>query len=126
MQTPAAIVPEWYLLPFYCILRSIPSKIFGVIAMLGALVILMVLPFVDLGKAKGYQFRPLSKFFFWTFIGNFLLLLQLGAKHVEDPFILLGQICTVYYFAWFLVIMPVVSVLENTLMDLATPKHNIK
>nr|WJM74485.1 apocytochrome b [Parengyodontium sp.] len=118
MQTPAAIVPEWYLLPFYAILRSIPNKLLGVLAMFSALVILVILPTVDLGITKGLQFRPLSKLAFYLFIMNFLLLLQLGAKHVESPFIELGQVSTALYFIYFLVIIPVVSVLENTLIDI--------
>jgi len=119
MQTPAAIVPEWYLLPFYAILRSIPNKLLGVITMFAALAILVVLPYADLGKTKGLQFRPLSKIIFYIFIANFLILLQLGAKHVESPFIEFGQISAVLYFAYFLILMPAVSVLENTLIDLA-------
>ena len=119
MQTPAAIVPEWYLLPFYAILRSIPNKLLGVIAMFASLVILMVLPKTDLGITKGFQFRPLSKFAFYLFVTNFLLLLQLGAKHVETPFIEFGQISTALYFSYFLIIMPAISILENTLIDLS-------
>nr|YP_010556907.1 apocytochrome b [Cordyceps blackwelliae]UYS92289.1 apocytochrome b [Cordyceps blackwelliae] len=118
MQTPAAIVPEWYLLPFYAILRSIPNKLLGVIAMFASLVILMVLPKTDLGITKGLQFRPLSKIAFYLFVTNFLLLLQLGAKHVESPFIEFGQISTALYFAYYLIIMPGISILENTLIDL--------
>jgi ubiquinol-cytochrome c reductase cytochrome b subunit len=119
MQTPPAIVPEWYLLPFYAILRSIPNKLLGVIAMFGALVIIMILPITDLGRSKGLQFRPLSKIVFYIFVANFLVLLQLGAKHVESPFIEFGQISTVLYFAHFTVILPLVSLLENTLVDLS-------
>lgn len=119
MQTPAAIVPEWYLLPFYAILRSIPNKLLGVITMFAALAILVVLPYADLGTTKGLQFRPLSKIIFYIFIANFLVLLQLGAKHVESPFIEFGQISAALYFAYFLILMPAVSVLENTLIDLA-------
>jgi ubiquinol-cytochrome c reductase cytochrome b subunit len=119
MQTPAAIVPEWYLLPFYAILRSIPNKLLGVIAMFAALVIVMILPITDLGVTKGLQFRPLSKIAFYIFVTNFLILLQLGAKHVEDPFIQFGQISTALYFAYFLIIMPGISILENTLIDLS-------
>jgi ubiquinol-cytochrome c reductase cytochrome b subunit len=117
MQTPAAIVPEWYLLPFYAILRSIPNKLLGVLAMFSALLALILLPVTDLGRSRGLQFRPLSKIFFWVFVANFLILMQLGAKHVEDPFIMLGQISTVYYFAHFVIILPLVSLIENTLMD---------
>ena len=84
MQTPPAIVPEWYLLPFYAILRSIPNKLLGVIAMFSAILILLAMPFADLSKSRGFQFRPLSKIAFFIFVGNFLILMQLGAKHVES------------------------------------------
>lgn len=123
MQTPAAIVPEWYLLPFYCILRSIPNKILGVICMLFALLALLILPFSDLGSTKGFQFRPLSKFVFWAFVINFLILMQLGAKHVESPFIEFGQISTLFYFLWFIFILPFVSIVENTLITLNQKKN---
>jgi ubiquinol-cytochrome c reductase cytochrome b subunit len=118
MQTPPAIVPEWYLLPFYAILRSIPNKLLGVIAMLAAILTLLIMPFVDLSKFRGLQFRPLSKIVFFIFIANFLILMQLGAKHVESPFIEFGQISTVLYFGHFLLIVPFVSFLENSLIDL--------
>jgi len=118
MQTPPAIVPEWYLLPFYAILRSIPNKLLGVIAMLSAILILLAMPFTDLSRSRGIQFRPLSKIAFYVFIGNFLILMQLGAKHVESPFIEFGQISTVLYFAHFLIIVPFVSLLENSLIEL--------
>ncbi len=118
MQTPPAIVPEWYLLPFYAILRSIPNKLLGVIAMFSALLILLVMPFTDLNRNRGIQFRPLSKIAFWFFVANFLILMQLGAKHVESPFIEVGQISTLLYFAYFLVILPLISLIENTLTNL--------
>ena len=122
MQTPPAIVPEWYLLPFYAILRSIPNKLLGVIAMFFAILILLAMPFTDLSKSRGIQFRPLSKIAFFIFIGNFLILIQLGAKHVESPFIEFGQISTVVYFLYFLILIPLISLLENSLIDLATLK----
>ena len=122
MQTPPAIVPEWYLLPFYAILRSIPNKLLGVIAMFAAILALMVMPITDLSKLRGVQFRPLSKIAFYIFVANFLVLMQLGAKHVETPFIEFGQISTVLYFAHFFVIVPVVSIIENSLVELATKK----
>ena len=125
MQTPAAIVPEWYLLPFYAILRSIPNKLLGVIAMLCAILIILTLPLLDLSRSRGLQFKPLSKIVFYIFVANFLILMQLGAKHVEAPFIVFGQISTVLYFAHFLIIVPTVSLIENTLMDLSVSK-NIK
>lgn len=118
MQTPPAIVPEWYLLPFYAILRSIPNKLLGVIAMLAAILIILLLPKADLGLTKGLQFRPLSKIAFYLFLVNFLMLMQLGAKHVESPFIEIGQLSTALYFSHFLFILPAVSILENTLVDL--------
>lgn len=118
MQTPPAIVPEWYLLPFYAILRSIPNKLLGVIAMFSAILILLVMPFTDLSRSRGIQFRPLSKIAFYVFVANFLILMQIGAKHVESPFIELGQISTVLYFSHFLIIVPLVSLLENTLIEL--------
>ena len=111
MQTPPAIVPEWYLLPFYAILRSIPNKLLGVIAMFSALLILLVMPFADLGRSRGIQFRPLSKIAFYIFVANFLILMQLGAKHVESPFIEFGQISTVLYFSHFLNNFPVLILL---------------
>ena len=106
------------LLPFYAILRSIPNKLLGVIAMFSSLLIILLLPKGDLGLTKGLQFRPLSKIIFFIFVTNFLILMQLGAKHVESPYIELGQISTVIYFSYFLVIVPIVSIIENTLIDL--------
>jgi len=123
MQTPPAIVPEWYLLPFYAILRSIPNKLLGVIAMLSAILILLAMPFTDLSRSRGIQFRPLSKIAFYIFLGNFLILMQLGAKHVESPFIEFGQISTVLYFAHFLIIVPFVSLLENSLIELGNSSN---
>jgi ubiquinol-cytochrome c reductase cytochrome b subunit len=118
MQTPPAIVPEWYLLPFYAILRSIPNKLLGVIAMFSALLILLILPFTDRSKSVSLQFRPLSKIAFFIFVGNFLILMQLGAKHVESPFIELGQISTFIYFSYFLIVLPLLSLIENSLMEI--------
>jgi len=122
MQTPPAIVPEWYLLPFYAILRSIPNKLLGVIAMFAAILALMAMPFTDLSKLRGVQFRPLSKIAFFVFVANFLVLMQIGAKHVETPFIEFGQISTVLYFAHFFIIVPVVSIIENSLVELSIKK----
>jgi ubiquinol-cytochrome c reductase cytochrome b subunit len=122
MQTPPAIVPEWYLLPFYAILRSIPNKLLGVIAMFASLLALMALPFLDFSRSRGIQFRPLSKVAFYVFVANFIILMQLGAKHVETPFIEFGQISSVLYFSYFFVIMPVLTLLENTLIELKTNK----
>jgi ubiquinol-cytochrome c reductase cytochrome b subunit len=125
MQTPPSIVPEWYLLPFYAILRSIPNKLLGVIAMISAILMLLAMPYVDLSKSRGIQFKPLSKIAFYIFIANFLILMQLGAKHVESPFIELGQVSTVLYFSHFLIIIPLISFFENTLQDLNLKKAQL-
>jgi ubiquinol-cytochrome c reductase cytochrome b subunit len=91
--------------------------------MFSAILALLVMPFTDLGRSRGIQFRPLSKIAFYVFVANFLILMVLGAKHVESPFIELGQISTVIYFSHFLIIVPVVSIIENSLVELA---NNIK
>ena len=122
MQTPPAIVPEWYLLPFYAILRSIPNKLLGVIAMFSSILALIAMPITDISKLRGIQFRPLSKVVFYIFVANFLVLMQIGAKHVETPFIELGQISTILYFSHFFIIMPVVSLIENSLVESITKK----
>ena len=88
--------------------------------MFAAILILLVMPLTDLGRSRGLQFRPLSKIAFFIFVANFLILMQIGAKHVETPFIEFGQISTVLYFSHFLIIVPLVSLLENTLVDIHT------
>ena len=120
MQTPASIVPEWYLLPFYAILRSIPNKLLGVIAMFGSLFILLVLPYTDLSRIRGNQFKPFMKFAFWLFVVDFIILMWIGSQHPNEPYVTIGQIATAFYFAWFLIIVPVIGIIENTFMDLAT------
>jgi ubiquinol-cytochrome c reductase cytochrome b subunit len=88
--------------------------------MLSAILMLLVMPYSDLSRSRGIQFRPLSKIAFYIFIANFLILMVLGAKHVEYPFIELGQISTVIYFAHFLIIVPLISLLENSLVELSS------
>jgi ubiquinol-cytochrome c reductase cytochrome b subunit len=92
--------------------------------MFSAILALLSLPFTDLSKLRGIQFRPLSKIAFFIFVANFLILMQLGAKHVESPFIEFGQISTALYFAHFLIIIPFITLLENSLIDLATNSKN--
>jgi ubiquinol-cytochrome c reductase cytochrome b subunit len=94
--------------------------------MFSAILIILVLPFTDLSKSRGMQFRPLSKIAFYIFVANFLILMQLGAKHVESPFIEFGQISTVLYFGHFLIVVPVVTLIENTLIDLSLPVNTKK
>jgi len=86
--------------------------------MFSAILVLLIMPLTDLSKLRGIQFRPLSKIFFFIFVSNFLILMQLGAKHVESPFIELGQISTVIYFAQFLIIIPLITSIENNLVEL--------
>jgi len=122
MVTPASIVPEWYLLPYYAILRSIPNKLLGVLAMFGSLLILLVLPFTDLSRIRGAQFRPAMKLAFWFFVVDFIILMWIGSQHPNSPYVEIGQISTAFYFSWFLIIVPLIGLSENTLMDIATAK----
>ena len=108
------------LLPFYAILRSIPNKLIGVIAMFSAILILLILPITDIGRSRGMQFRPLNKAMFYISIANFLLLLQLGAKHVESPFIEFGQLSTGLYFIYFSVVIYFSSLIENSFVEMWT------
>ena len=85
--------------------------------MFSAILCLLLMPYIDLGRTRGLQFRPLSKIAFYMFVANFLILMVLGAKHVESPFIELGQVCTALYFAYFIVIMPFISLFENSLIE---------
>ena len=119
MQTPPSIVPEWYLLPFYAILRSIPNKLLGVIAMFASLLILLAMPVLDTSRVRGAQFRPLMRWAFWFFVADFWVLMQVGAEHVEAPWVTVGAIATALYFAFFIIIVPVIGIIENTLMDVA-------
>jgi hypothetical protein len=122
MQTPPSIVPEWYLLPFYAILRSIPNKLLGVIAMFIAILILLVLPFTDTSNIKGNTFKPIHIFAFWIFVLNFIILMWLGSCHVEPPFILAGQLATAYYFSHYIFYLPILGIADNVLGILATEK----
>jgi ubiquinol-cytochrome c reductase cytochrome b subunit len=88
--------------------------------MFSAILALLLMPFTDLSRLRGIQFKPLSKIAFFIFAANFLILMQLGAKHVESPFIELGQISTALYFAYFLIIVPITTLVENSLIDLTT------
>lgn len=123
MSTPASIVPEWYLLPFYAILRSIPNKLLGVIAMFASLFILLILPITDTSRIRGNQFRPIMKFAFWVLVVVFIILFWIGASHPVSPYSEIGAVATALYFSWFIIIVPVTGIVENTLMDLATSKH---
>lgn len=113
LVTPTHIVPEWYFLPFYAILRSIPNKLAGVMAMFGAILILFALPWLDRSKVRSARYRPLFRIFFAVFLIAFTLLGYLGAQPAEEPFITMAQLCTFWYFFHFLVIMPCLPKFER-------------
>jgi ubiquinol-cytochrome c reductase cytochrome b subunit len=115
LVTPPHIVPEWYFLPFYAILRSIPSKLGGVVAMISAILILILLPFINSSLIRSSKFRPLFSVLYWFLVSDFLLLGWLGQKPVEDPYIDIGFWCTVLYFFNFLILLPLIGILENKL-----------
>jgi ubiquinol-cytochrome c reductase cytochrome b subunit len=123
MVTPASIVPEWYLLPYYAILRSIPNKLLGVLAMFGSLLILLILPITDLSRIRGSTFRPAMKFAFWLLVVDFFILMWIGSQHPETPYVEIGQVGTAFYFVWFLIIVPFIGLFENTLIDLQINKN---
>jgi ubiquinol-cytochrome c reductase cytochrome b/c1 subunit len=115
MVTPAHIVPEWYFLPFYAILRAVPDKLGGVVMMFGAIALLFALPFLDRSKVKSGAYRPLFKKVFWLFILNFAFLGWLGKSPAEGWYIWASRFATLYYYAYFLVILPNLPKFEKTL-----------
>lgn len=120
LSTPSSIVPEWYLCFAYAILRSIPNKLLGVVGMLSCLLVLLTLPLLDTSRIRGGQFRPLWRIAFWALVADFFLLSWLGMQHAEEPFVTLGVFASVFWFVWFLAIVPAIGVLENSLADIAT------
>lgn len=114
MVTPAHIVPEWYFLPFYAVLRAIPDKLGGVIGMISAILILFALPWLDSSKVKSATYRPMFKWAFWVFVANALLLGYIGGKPAIEPYITIGRVATFYYFSHFLLILPLISRFEKT------------
>ena len=114
LKTPAHIVPEWYFLPFYAILRAIPDKLGGVIAMISSILILFVLPWLDTSKVRSATFRPMYKKLFWILLVDIVILTWIGGSPPEGNFILIGRIATIYYFTHFLILMPLVGVIETT------------
>jgi len=116
LVTPPHIVPEWYFLAFYAILRGIPNKLLGVIALVSAILILLILPMVNTSRIRASSLRPAMKTFFWIFVANFIFLVWLGAMPAEEPFVTLAQLGTAYYFGYFLIITPLVGWIENHLL----------
>ena len=114
MVTPTHIVPEWYLLPFYAILRAIPSKLGGVIFMFASIFVLVGLPWLDSSKVRSATFRPLYRKFFWVLVVTVILLGYLGAKPPEGIYLLLSRVATAYYFIHFLILLPLLGRYEKT------------
>jgi quinol-cytochrome oxidoreductase complex cytochrome b subunit len=113
LVTPKHIVPEWYFLPFYAILRAIPNKFGGVLAMFGSILILFFLPLLGHFKAKSSKFLVFVQVFFWLFVGDVFLLGWLGACIVEQPYIVISQLATIFYFAYFLLVLPLLCYTER-------------
>jgi ubiquinol-cytochrome c reductase cytochrome b/c1 subunit len=111
--TPAHIVPEWYFLPFYAILRAIPDKLGGVVAMFAAILIWFLVPWLDTSKVRSATYRPLFRQFFWIWFAVCVLLGWLGAKPAEGGYVIAARICTIYYFAHFLVVLPLLGLFEK-------------
>nr|YP_009054569.1 cytochrome b [Macropodus ocellatus]ACL82842.1 cytochrome b [Macropodus chinensis]AIK25531.1 cytochrome b [Macropodus ocellatus] len=116
LVTPPHIKPEWYFLFAYAILRSIPNKLGGVLALLASILILMLVPFLHTSKQRSLTFRPISQFMFWTLIADVLILTWIGGMPVEDPYIIIGQIASLLYFLLFLVFMPLAGIIEDKIL----------
>jgi len=116
MATPPHIVPEWYFLPVYAILRSIPNKLGGVLAILFVFVCLFALPFLSTSPIRSSSFRPIHRKFFWLFAADCLLLGWIGMQPVEEPYIFIGQIATIFFFFYFVVVLPVLGRFEHALI----------
>jgi ubiquinol-cytochrome c reductase cytochrome b/c1 subunit len=112
LVTPTHIVPEWYFLPFYAILRSIPDKLLGVIAMFGSILILFALPWLDTSPVRSANYRPVYRQFFWLLVIDCIILGIVGSNPPEGSWLIIGRIATAYYFLHFLAIMPLVGFLE--------------
>ena len=116
LETPAHVTPEWYFLPFYGILRSIPVKTGGILTMLGAILVLFIVPYINTSDIRNTTYRPIFKFCFWFFIADFVILTWIGQKPITDYFMLVGQIATFYYFVFFLILIPLIGILESVLV----------
>ena len=113
MVTPAHIVPEWYFLPFYAILRAVPDKLLGVLAMFAAIGVLFILPWLDRSPVRSATFRPIYKIMFWVFLVDCVALTWLGAKPAEGIYVVLSRLCTAYYFFHFIILLPMLSIFET-------------
>ncbi len=113
LQTPPHIVPEWYFLPFYAILRAVPDKLLGVIALISAVAVLFFVPWLDTSKVRSTSYRPVYKWCFWAFVVTCIALGYLGSQAPDGWYLFFGRVFTIYYFAFFLVVMPVLGKFER-------------
>nr|AEC04377.1 cytochrome b [Pelochelys cantorii] len=118
LSTPPHIKPEWYFLFAYAILRSVPNKLGGVLALLFSILVLLTLPMLHTSKQRTLTFRPITQMLFWSFVANIMLLTWIGGQLVENPFITIGQTASILYFTILLVLMPISNAMENKTMNL--------
>ena len=118
LVTPAHIVPEWYFKTFYAILRSVPDKLGGTLLLFASIIVLIVFPFFVKPKIISGNFRPVFQLFFWIFVSDFVILEWIGGQPIEEPYYLIGQIATIYYFSYFLLILPLLTLFENKIYKL--------
>nr|YP_010379995.1 cytochrome b [Saurida nebulosa]UDF87817.1 cytochrome b [Saurida nebulosa] len=119
LVTPPHIKPEWYFLFAYAILRSIPNKLGGVLALLASILVLMLVPILHTSKQRGLMFRPLTQLLFWTFVADVIILTWIGGMPVEHPFIIIGQVASFLYFFLLLILVPAAGWLENKVLEWA-------
>nr|CDW16979.1 cytochrome b [Amyda cartilaginea]CDW16996.1 cytochrome b [Amyda cartilaginea]CDW16997.1 cytochrome b [Amyda cartilaginea] len=117
LSTPPHIKPEWYFLFAYAILRSVPNKLGGVLALLFSILVLLTLPMLHTSKQRTLTFRPITQMLFWSFVANIMLLTWIGGQPVENPFIYIGQVASILHFTILLMLMPISNMIENKIMN---------
>jgi len=133
LVTPSHIVPEWYLLPFYAMLRAITfdvlfinSKLFGVIVMFSSLIVLFLVPWLDTSRVRSGRFRPMFRVWFWLLIVDFVVLMWCGAMPPEQPYVIISQLATLYWFSFFLILLPLLGVIEKPTAPPATIEEDFR